>query len=295
MTKLLSEMIPILFLDDEINVLNAIERELREYFEIKTTTSPTEAIQIVRSTELCGIVSDLTLPDSNGIQFLKECSLIKPEVPRMLLTAFSDLLNIEDTINNAQIFRLMAKPWKKENLIQSLEAMQKQYDLFQENQVLRTLSLTDSLTGLANHRYFWERLESEFSRAKRFKRSLSLIMADVDDFKKINDTEGHPKGDFILKKIAHILNTEKRNMDTIARYGGEEFAMILPEASAKQASEIARRRLEVLQKANSPTLSFGVAELDSSCDSSKTLFERADKALYRAKALGKACVEIWRL
>ncbi len=283
----------VLIVDDEKEVLNSIERELRNHFSVKTETDPRRALEFFKTNDVCVVLSDLRMPSMNGLEFLSECHKIKPQVPRLLLTAFVDLADTQEAINKAQLNRVLTKPWDKANLITAIGDLSHQYEIFLENQVLRTLSLTDSLTGLANHRYFWERLESEYSRAKRFKRSLSLVMADVDDFKKINDSEGHPKGDFILKQVGHILSTEKRNMDTIARYGGEEFAMVLPEASGLQAVEIAKRRLESLRKSGAPNMSFGVAELDDSCDSAKTLYERADKALYKAKALGKARVLQW--
>jgi two-component system cell cycle response regulator len=289
----LPESPKVLFLDDELEVLKAIERELRGFFHPILCTTLSEALKSFKSEDVTVVVSDLRMPEINGLDFLTQCRQVKPEVPRMLLTAFADLADLGQAVNGAQLSRILSKPWNRNELLASLDDLSKIYELFLENQILRTLSLTDSLTGLANHRYFWERLEAEFSRGRRFKRSLSLVMADVDNFKTINDTEGHPRGDFILKQVAQILSNEKRNMDTIARYGGEEFALILPEADAQQAAEIARRRLESLKRAKAPTMSFGVAELDASCADSKDLYARADKALYQSKHSGKARVSIW--
>ncbi|NIN64990.1 MAG: diguanylate cyclase, partial [Anaerolineae bacterium] len=88
---------------------------------------------------------------------------------------------------------------------------------------------TDGLTDLYNHRHFQERLATEISRSQRFDRPLSVIMLDIDQFKVLNDTHGHPIGDVVLQEIAQILITELRDIDVVARYGGEEFALILPE------------------------------------------------------------------
>src|SRR3972149_1465480 len=110
----------------------------------------------------------------------------------------------------------------------------------------KTLAITDGMTGLYNHRYFLERINEEFERTRRYKRSLSLIMIDVDHFKKYNDTHGHQKGDEILKRVTKILKDTVRKSDTIARYGGEEFIIIFPETGGKEALSVAEKlRMEV--------------------------------------------------
>ena len=166
--------------------------------------------------------------------------------------------------------------------------------LFEET---KTLAITDGMTVLYNHRYFLERINEEFERTKRYKRSLSLIMIDVDHFKKYNDTHGHPKGDGILKGVAKILKDTVRKSDTAARYGGEEFVIILPETGVEEASLVAEKlRMEVethdfpggeTQPLGRITISQGVASCKEELKSFDELIKNADNALYRAKEEGR--------
>ena len=157
---------------------------------------------------------------------------------------------------------------------------------------------TDGLTELPNRRHFEEALESEISRAERFGGSLALILADLDDFKQVNDRYGHQAGDDVLQTFADILRTTVREIDLPARYGGEEFAVLLPQTDLEGAHELAerlRRALAARPMATHPgglvavTASFGVAAFPDA-PTPAALFASADEALYRAKRAGKNCV-----
>lgn len=156
-------------------------------------------------------------------------------------------------------------------------------------------AVTDELTGLANRRRFQETLAREVERARRFDIPVGLVMLDVDDFKKINDTYGHQVGDRVLREVGRIVRKGSREIDTPARYGGEELAMVLPETSiegAFEAAERVRREIEQLAVATSEgelrlTASFGVATQSGGAADSRELVEVADAALYEAKAAGK--------
>jgi diguanylate cyclase (GGDEF)-like protein len=170
------------------------------------------------------------------------------------------------------------------------------------NDSLRELVFRDGLTGLYNHRYFQEILEAELERCRRYKHSVSLLMLDIDFFKQINDSYGHPAGDHVLKVIADRIVKLVRRCDIVARYGGEEFAVILPETSATSAKVIAqriRRGIEQLdifynEQKISVTTSCGAtgSEMDSHETTRQNLIKRADEALYTAKKNGRNRVEI---
>ena len=155
-------------------------------------------------------------------------------------------------------------------------------------------SVKDDLTGLYNRRYFNERLSDELERAKRYNKELSLIMIDIDFFKKINDTYGHPVGDTVLQWFAKTLNEKFRHNDVVARYGGEEFAILLLETNRGQAAKIAEL-VRVFVEENSPpcapeiklTCSFEIAAYGTDSYAMQGLIAKADKALYCAKAQGR--------
>jgi diguanylate cyclase (GGDEF)-like protein/PAS domain S-box-containing protein len=180
-----------------------------------------------------------------------------------------------------------------------LELQQAQLCLEEANSKLRQLVNTDSLTGVANRRCFDQRLEQEWLRLQRERQPLSLIVLDVDYFKKYNDFYGHPQGDRCLIQIAQALSSQvTRSTDLVARIGGEEFALLLPNTPLKGAETIAQRLQDYLANLNLPhlgaplyqrvTISLGITtEIPSAASSPSTLLSRADQALYLAKEQGR--------
>jgi len=161
---------------------------------------------------------------------------------------------------------------------------------------IQALAITDGLTGLYNHRYFHESLSKELARAGRYRRALSLIMLDIDYFKRYNDTYGHPKGDIVLQRIAQILTENLRKPDIAVRYGGEEMAIILPEADKESTGHTAERIRSVVEgcpfgeeqeEKVKITVSLGVAVYPEDARSKEELIVKADHALYRAKDEGR--------
>jgi diguanylate cyclase (GGDEF)-like protein len=163
--------------------------------------------------------------------------------------------------------------------------------LRQSRDKLERLSLTDDLTGLSNHRALMQRLDEEARRYRRTRRQFSVLMADVDHFKKFNDAFGHPAGDEVLKKVAAILRHAARETDCVARYGGEEFCFMLPETPAQGAATLAERlraRVAAADFGGQPiTLSIGVAALPANGDTPEAVIAAADTALYEAKRKGR--------
>jgi diguanylate cyclase (GGDEF)-like protein len=161
------------------------------------------------------------------------------------------------------------------------------------------LSVTDPLTGLFNMRYFRDFAGLEFERVKRYARTLSVAMVDVDHFKSINDRFGHAVGDRALHEIAMRIKTSIRSVDVVARYGGEEFVFIMPETPLDEAMMVAERvrqnvaetHVESNDAVFSVTLSIGVAELKKEMKDLDELIRLADKSLYAAKAKGRNRVE----
>jgi diguanylate cyclase (GGDEF)-like protein len=162
---------------------------------------------------------------------------------------------------------------------------------------LETLASTDHLTGLPNRREFQERLGGEITRARRHERQLSLLVLDLDHFKSVNDSHGHPVGDRVLIETARRLAGLVRQGEVVARIGGEEFAVILPETDGQSAVAAAQRMRMAIQARPFPgvgplTVSGGVCSLSDARDGDD-LFRLADVALYAAKARGRNRVVLY--
>jgi diguanylate cyclase (GGDEF)-like protein len=167
---------------------------------------------------------------------------------------------------------------------------------------METMATTDGLTGLTNHRTFQERLTQIMERASRHNQKVALLLCDVDHFKQVNDTYGHPVGDQVLRKVAQVLNRAVRRIDLTARYGGEEFAVLLEatdEAGALHLAERIRQDVEALRLESdvgrfSVTTSIGVACYPDDATEQAELIEHADQALYAAKEGGRNRVVAYR-
>ncbi|HET6514754.1 MAG TPA: diguanylate cyclase [Thermodesulfovibrionales bacterium] len=170
---------------------------------------------------------------------------------------------------------------------------------YQVSNHMRTLSITDSLTGLFNRRYFDDRLFEELQRSVRYNTPFSLAILDIDNFKEFNDTEGHVAGDEALKTVANITRESLRSIDILSRFGGEEFSVIMPQTDKDEAflvAERVRKNVRDLLPASwrrfpyeRMTVSIGIATFPDDGKDAKTMVRNADKALYRAKLSGKDC------
>ncbi|MDU0353969.1 GGDEF domain-containing protein [Paraglaciecola aquimarina] len=160
---------------------------------------------------------------------------------------------------------------------------------------LQEISRVDGLTGLYNRRYWNEQFDLHFKRAKRSDSDSALIILDIDHFKKVNDTYGHPAGDQVIQALAQIIKKTIRETDIAGRYGGEEFAIILPDTPVANVEFVSERLRRLVEKCVvdyggvniSFTISIGIAGFDSTHETSAQWLESADKVLYQAKAAGR--------
>lgn len=159
---------------------------------------------------------------------------------------------------------------------------------------LEKLSITDKLTNIYNRRKLDEELNSEFVRAQRYQHPLSLLLMDIDFFKKINDTYGHQTGDYVLQTLAKVLKQNIRSSDIVGRYGGEEFMVIVPDTKIDEAWQLAEKLRQSVEQfsfdeVNKVTISIGVSQLNMQDNRSEEIIKRADEALYKAKEEGRNC------
>ena len=176
-------------------------------------------------------------------------------------------------------------------------------ELEKNNKLLERLANVDGLTEAYNHRYFQNFLDREIKRADRNTYTLSVVMVDIDNFKKFNDTHGHQMGDYVLREFADIARGLLREYDLFARYGGEEFVLVLPETTASEAEVVAEKFCSTIgghsfshdRETYHITASFGVADMTPSTDkfNKNELISRADAALYESKKRGRNRVTVY--
>ncbi len=257
------------------------------------------------------ILLDVVMPEIDGIEALTRIKEVESlsNVPVIMVTADDTESSLSKAFDLGAV-DYVKKPFNKTEFIARIRsalrlkvAWDKQIELTKK---LEKMTLVDGLTGASNRRHFDRVIESEWKRAYRNNGTITLIMIDIDHFKKYNDSYGHLHGDDCLKKVARaLLNVARRPTDTVARYGGEEFAVILPETddcAARILAEKARHAVESLATKHNcsdisgyVTISLGVATMTTPENDSdyKSLIKNADEALYNAKEEGRNRVKIF--
>jgi two-component system, cell cycle response regulator len=254
------------------------------------------------------VITDLRMPQLGGLELLASVKRLAPTVEVIILTG----THAQDMSCAVKALRLGAHdyltkpPSSPDEVVLTVQRAVEKKRLHEANlrliRELESLSRTDALTGAGNRRSFDEALGHEMARAKRHGQPLSLVMLDIDHFKRINDAHGHPGGDEVLRAVAATLRATLRDGDVLFRYGGEEFAVLLPYAQGPGAVTAAERMLRAIaaapvalrEGAVRVTASAGVASVLASDADGASLVGRADAALYEAKQAGRNRVHTGR-
>ncbi|MFZ5470435.1 MAG: diguanylate cyclase [Myxococcota bacterium] len=316
----------VLVVDDDPATVHAVRQALAPYgYELFEARDGSEALSAIRARRPDLIVMDVEMPGLGGVEV---CRIVKANsgqsgfgfIPVILMTARQGPGKIEGLELGADDF--LIKPFDPLELCARVKSMlrlkalqdalvekNQQLDrankeLDKKRQELLALSQTDPLTGLANRRHFEERLTQELARSHRYRVPLSCMMLDIDHFKRLNDTYGHPFGDRVLQAVAQVVQKSLRDVDLLARYGGEELIALFPEtgpAAARRVCERVRTGIEALRlplesggktERVGCTASIGVATFPvPSIDSAEALLRAADDCLYAAKEAGRNRVE----
>jgi diguanylate cyclase (GGDEF)-like protein len=278
-------------------------------YDVLCASDGAEGLRQARSERPDLILMDLKMPGMDGISAARTLKTSEEtrQIPVVLLTACRSVGDkVEAFAVGADDY--VTKPFDLEEVdarIRGLLHRREALSILEGNVVryrnyaehLEELLVLDEKTGLANFRQFQRRLREEWRRIERYGGNLSLVMLDLDDFKRVNDAFGHPAGDRCLQEFAGLVLGGARGTDLAARYGGEEFAVVLPQTPAEMALRVAERIRSavhefVFLEDTSPlrmTVSAGIATYPSfpGIDSPEALLLAADRALYRAKAAGK--------
>ncbi len=289
----------VLIADDDAEFRSLLVRRAKKMgLAITEFDNGREAVEALRRDSFDLLVVDLYMPGFTGLEVVQQALARDPDMQAIILTGAATVETAVEALRSG-VYDYLTKPLDsladfELTVTRALEHRR----LILENQRLfaevQRLAITDPLTGLYNRRRLDEALTSEFERARRYKRPLSMIMLDMDSLKTINDTYGHPAGDTALKLVADAIRSQIRRVDLPARFGGDEFIVLLPEVEHAVAMRIAERIRNQLRPKRPTddmfTVSGGVAQLQAEHASAEDLLRTVDQALYRAKRDGGDCM-----
>jgi diguanylate cyclase (GGDEF)-like protein len=293
----------ILVVDDDDTVREALKDFLELYdFAVTAVDNARQALEAVARDEFDLVISDLVMPKMDGIALIKAIREAGKDVPLLVMTGFASIEYAVESMK-AGATDFITKPLKFDHVMLIINRVLETSALRQmarEREYYKDLSNSDGLTQIGNYRHFNHVLQVEIDRQRRFSRPLTLLLIDIDDFKKTNDRFGHLIGDMVLIKIAALLKDEVRGFDFVARYGGDEFTVILPEVPEKAALAVGRRIMKSigLHEFRSPeykeigqvTVTIGIASFPKDAATAQDLVAKADRAMYAGKSAGKNCL-----
>jgi diguanylate cyclase (GGDEF)-like protein len=288
----------ILIVDDDAGIRDTMHEFIgMSGYEAVAAATAEEALELLQQRDADVVITDISLPGMDGLELTDR---IKKnfEADVIVITGYSADYSYEEAISKGASDFLF-KPVRFAELLLRLKRVLKERQLTRERvkmlEQLQTLATTDGLTKLFNSRHFYNQLAREVDRSNRYNPPLSLLLLDIDHFKRYNDTFGHLEGDKVLSRLAQIIKSCLRKLDTAYRYGGEEFTIILPETTGAEAELVAHRikaavEKEVFRPASGDplqvTVSIGVTQY---CPSEElaTFIKRADLAMYQSKQNGR--------
>ncbi|MCK5057029.1 MAG: diguanylate cyclase, partial [Candidatus Aminicenantes bacterium] len=264
-----------------------------------------QGLEVIEKEEVDLVISDMRLPKMDGITFTHKVKERRQDIPVIVMTAYASIESAVEAMK-AGASDFITKPFKFAHILFIIERVMETKQLREmavKSEYYKQLSNLDGMTSLYNYRFFKEMLKHEVDRHTRYNRSLTLLMIDIDDFKKINDSYGHLVGDQVLKQIADLLKKSIRSHDLVARYGGEEFAVILPETMEEEAIKVGERIVTTIREyqfnliegspAESLSVTVGLASFPKDAEEVEQLVENSDQALYKGKNGGKNQVFIY--
>jgi diguanylate cyclase (GGDEF)-like protein len=282
----------ILIADDDADFRSVLVRRARRMgLEVVEAGDGPQARELLQGQSYDALVVDLYMPGATGLEVVEHAQKLDPNVQAIVLTASASVETAVEALR-AGVYDYMTKPFESMAAFElALTRALEHRRLIEENARLfaevQRLAVTDPVTGLFNRHKLNDSLELEVERARRYSRPLSLIMLDLDDMKKINDTFGHPVGDEALRRVAHAIRSQVRRTDLPTRYGGDEFMIVLPEAGYEEARAIAMRIGTEIEKGSFDNVrlssSTGVGEWKAEYVTVEDFVSAVDRSLYLDK------------
>jgi two-component system, cell cycle response regulator len=270
---------------------------LKDY-DIYNLETLDQAQELYKTGKFHTIVTELDTQENNSIEVVSKLQSMDSDIPIIVVTTYASVPTAVEAMK-AGAYDYITTPFNLDELKLVVQHSLERHNLkeeVKEKRHFQEMAIMDGLTKIYNRAYFNELIRREEDRARRYPQKFSLLMIDLDDFKKYNDTYGHPFGDLILEHTAQLLMRTIRTSDFVARYGGEEFVIITPQTDKINASVLASRLLTKVGKESIPvddktsvsvTISIGLATYTDDASTKDGLIQSADKALYQAKQLGK--------
>ncbi len=277
------------------------------YFEANDGFS---AIKVLSREEIDMLICDVMMPKMDGFKLMEMLNKEKrfEDIMVIMLSANRGIFDKIKGLESGAI-DYMTKPFHPHELALRVSILLRMKGLQKELKAkiveLERVTVLDALTGLYNQRYLYDTLRREYNRSERFNLKLSLIILDIDNFKDVNDTFGHQRGDVIIKEVARLLQTMLRGYDFAVRYGGDEFIIVLSQSTVIGAHIVAERLRKLIEEnpllielngGKNITASIGVSSFpDDTKEGCEALLNKADQALYKAKREGRNRVAYGRL
>ncbi|MEB3161528.1 MAG: diguanylate cyclase [Synechocystis sp.] len=291
--------VTILIVEDELLIARDLSQRLKKnaFQVVGVASSGTKAHELIAASPPDLVLMDIVIKgDKDGIVLAQEVH-DQYNLPVIFLTAYADSETLQRS-EQSGAYGYILKPFNEAELLVTIKlALQKH----QQYTTLHQQSTRDALTGLFNRRFLEETLGKEEVKYHRYQREFSIILIDIDHFKRFNDTYGHAAGDYVLQRVSHLLQNHVRRMDLVCRYGGEEMLILLPECGLEHAGEVAetiRTALSAMQIAyegadlGTVTASLGVACYPHHGGTGNETINTADQCLYQAKQNGRNQVVI---
>jgi len=287
----------ILLIDDDRLQYRLVQAHFKNFvgerYELEWAATYEDGMDKLLTGTHAACLLDYQLGERDGLQLIREAVARGCRTPIVFLTA-ETAERVDIAAMNAGALDYLVKGEITPRMIE--RSLRYALKLGETLEALRRLATRDQLTGLLNRREFERILNEEDERVRRFKHSLALVMVDIDHFKSVNDTHGHPVGDVVLREVARRVAEEVRTVDRALRFGGEEIALILVQTDGAGALDVARRVCIAVERepilvsdtvALNITVSAGAAAMPEDAKSGLTLLNAADKALYAAKSRGR--------